>query len=92
MGKTKAKWLERDPANPHHVGAETLPYDAALTIKQKMQLLEMGLFEISTSAPAQEDLMNNEMLIWFDALVPAIKVTHKDNAGVVRTGTLASLT
>ena len=91
MSKTKAKWILRDPANPDHVGAETLPYDAALTIKQKMQLLEQGLFKISVSAPDPEDLMHNEMLLWFDALTNSVKVTHKDNAGVVRTGTLVTL-
>lgn len=91
MAKTKAKWLNRDVANPDHVGAETLPYDAVHSIKEKMQLLESGHFKISTSQPNPANMYAGEMQMWFDSTGPAIRVTHKDANNTVRTGTFVVL-
>lgn len=91
MAKTKAKWLNRNPADPQHVGAATLPYDNVFSISEKLQLLEaVGKPQIGAPDPAH--LMMGEMVVWFDdENTPAIKVTYKDNSGVVRTGTMAGL-
>lgn len=42
-----------------------------------------------TAAPADADLQNNEMTLWFDATAGALKVKAKDVSGVVKTGMVA---
>lgn len=84
MGKTKAKWLNRDVADPDHVGAETLPFDAASTIKEKVLTVYGGLNRISDTEPADETLLPRETVIWYDTANHVVRRKHKDSDGAVR--------
>lgn len=84
MGKTKAKWLNRDVADPDHVGAETLPFDASSTIKEKVLTVYGGLNRISDTEPADETLLPRETVIWYDTANHVVRRKHKDSDGAVR--------
>jgi len=56
MAKTKNKWLNRDVADPEHIGAATLPFDASMTIKEVIDFLIQGRYAFSQEVPDAEDL------------------------------------
>lgn len=84
MGKTKAKWLLLDPADPNHVGAETLPFDATKTIKEKINDVYSGINKIPVTEPTDTSLGLNETAIWFDETNHVVRRKHKDSTGAVR--------
>lgn len=84
VGKTKAKWLLLDPADPNHVGAETLPFDAASTIKEKVLYIYNGANRISDTEPSDESMLPRETVIWYDTVNHVVRRKHKDSDGAVR--------
>ena len=82
MGKTKAKWLNRDVADPDHVGAETLPFDAVSTIKEKTLQIYSGAQRIPTTEPVDADMLARETVMWLDGNV--LRRKYKDADGAVR--------
>ena len=55
-----------------------------------MSVSENGYLKIKkTSAPADAELDNNELVMWWDESTPQVAWKAKDNGGTVRTGTLA---
>lgn len=92
MAKTKCKWLNRNVADPDHVGAETLPYSSTLSIKDKIQLVEQGNVILPETAPDDLLMASGEAAFWFDSSGPSIKVVHKSLDGTVRTGTVSQVT
>lgn len=84
MGKTKAKWLNRDVADPDHVGAETLPFDAASTVKDKVLYVYSGASRIPDTEPLDEALLPRETVLWYDDANHVVRRKHKDASGAVR--------
>jgi len=84
VGKTKAKWLNRDVADPDHVGAETLPFDAASTIKEKTTQIYGGVNKLPEAEPADASLALQETVLWYDTASHLVRRKHKDATGAVR--------
>lgn len=84
MGKTKAKWLNRDVADPDHVGAETLPFDAVDSIKTKILTIYGGYNRLLEVEPGDSSLLARESVLWIDTETNTIRRKFKDGSGAVR--------